>query len=157
VVGVWGVAFGVLLALFSQGCMGRYALDRKPVRQLSEAEVKSRSRSAYDRARARVPDVQKGMSASEVQAALGAVIAVEETPDGAAGGQRKLMDGFLCKVNPQSLRERWLFGYDEGSVQLVGFAVEFGRSAADDDDWAVIRIDRNPADDCPVVGDRHLD
>jgi hypothetical protein len=151
------MAVCVLVAVSIQGCMGRYALDRKPVRQLSEAEVKSRSRNAFERARERAPSVQKGMAASEVQAAMGAVIAIEEGPDGVAGGQRKLMDGFLCKVNPQPLRERWLFGYDEGNVQLVGFAVEFGRSDPDDDDWAVTRVDRAPGDDCPVVGDTHLD
>ena len=67
------------------------------------------------------------------------------------------MDGFLCKLSPAPLKERWLFGYDEGNVLLVGFAVEFVRSDADDDDWTVKRVDRSPADDCPVVGDTHLE
>ena len=97
------------------------------------------------------------MSPAEVQATLGAVIAVEETEAGNGGGQRKLMDGFLCRLNPAPLKERWLFGYDEGNVLLVGFAVEFVRSNANDDDWIVKRVDRSPVDDCPVVGDTHLD
>ncbi len=87
---------------------------------------------------------------------MGAVIAVEEVEEG-EGGQRKLMDGFLCKLQPAPTRERWLFGYDEESILLVGFAVEFARSDPDDDDWAVKRVDRAPGDDCPVVGDTHLD
>jgi len=96
------------------------------------------------------------MSTGAVQAALGAVIAVEE----AGGGERerrKLMDGFVCRVNPTPLKERWLFGYDEGNVFLVGFAIEFVRDDADSEDWAVRRVDWSPADDCPVVGDTHLD
>jgi hypothetical protein len=96
------------------------------------------------------------MSPAEVQATLGAVIAVEEGPDGKSG-QRKLMDGFLCRLNPAPTKERWLFGYDEGNVLLVGFAIEFTRPDANDDDWVVKRVDRAPADDCPVVGDTSLD
>lgn len=138
-----------------QGCIGRYALDRKPVEQLSEAEQRSRGRVAFEHAREKVREVREGMSPSEVQAAMGAVIAVEENSDGQ--GQRKLMDGFLCKVSPVPLRERWLFGYDEGNVQLIGFAIEFIRKDADDDDWLVKRLDRTPNDECPVVGDTHLD
>jgi hypothetical protein len=138
-----------------QGCIGRYALDRKPVKQLSEAEQRSRGRAAFDNAREKVHEVREGMSPSEVQAAMGAVIAVEE--NGAGQGQRKLMDGFLCKVSPVPLKERWLFGYDEGNVQLIGFAIEFIRKHADDDDWFVKRLDPAPNDECPVVGDTHLD
>lgn len=144
-----------LMVLALHGCMGRYALDRKPVKQISEAERRARGHVAFDRARDRVREVREGMSPSEVQAAMGAVIAVEEGGDGR--GQRKLMDGFLCKVSPVPLKERWLFGYDEGNVQLVGFAIEFGRKNPDDDDWSVKRLDRVPQDDCPVVGDTHLD
>lgn len=144
-----------LSVLAMQGCMGRYALDRKPVKQISEAEQKSRGRVAFEHARERVQEVREGMSPSEVQAAMGAVIAVEENTDG--HGQRKLMDGFLCKVSPVLLKERWLFGYDEGNVQLIGFAIEFVRKDADGDDWLVKRLDRSPGDDCPVVGDTHLD
>lgn len=154
--GLLGVSLLALVGVLS-GCMGRYALDRKPVKQISEAERRSRSRVAYERARERVGEVRQGMSPVEVQAALGAVIAVEETEAGNGGGQRKLMDGFLCKLSPAPLKERWLFGYDEGNVLLVGFAVEFVRSDADDDDWTVKRVDRSPADDCPVVGDTHLE
>lgn len=68
-----------------------------------------------------------------------------------------MMDGFLCKLSPVPLKERWLFGYDEGNVELVGFAVEFVRTDANDDDWIVRRVDKSPEDDCPVVGDTHLD
>lgn len=151
------VAMVVVVVLMFQGCMGRYALDRKPVRQISEAEQKSRGRAAYERSRDRVRETQKGMSPAEVQVVLGAVIAIEEGPDGERGDQRKLMDGFLCKLTPTPLRERWLFGYDEGEVELVGFAVEFERSHADNDDWVVQRVDDSPNDDCPVVGDTHLE
>ena len=147
----------VMMSLASQGCMGRYALDRKPVRQLSEAEQRARGRGAYDRARERVREVKKGMSPPEVQVVMGAVIAVEEEPKGSGSGQRKLMDGFLCKVDPVPLRQRWLFGYDEGNVQLVGFAVEFERKDAEDDDWVVRRVDAAPEDDCPIVGDTELE
>ncbi len=147
----------VTMILVLWGCMGRYALDRQPVKQISEAERRSRSRLAYDRARERVQGVRKEMSPGAVQGAMGAVIAVEEGEAGGERGQRKLMDGFLCKLNPTPLKERWLFGYDEGSVLLVGFAVEFLRSDVDDDGWTVVRVDRSPADDCPVVGDTHLE
>jgi hypothetical protein len=101
--------------------------------------------------------IKEGMGPSEVQSVLGAVIAVEKDENGNGGGQRKLMDGFLCKVSRGPLRERWLFGYDEGNVQLVGFAVEFARTDADDDDWEVKGVDRSPGDDCPVVGDTYLE
>jgi len=149
---VW--LLGVLIAL--SGCMGRYALDRRPVKQLSDAERRARGHVAYDHARERVRDVQEGMSPAEVQATLGAVIAVEEGADGKTG-QRKLMDGFLCRVSPVGTKERWLFGYDEGNVVLVGFAIEFVRSDPKSDDWTVKRVDRVPADDCPIVGDTSLD
>ena len=147
----------VLVGLLSQGCMGRYALDRRPVKQLSEAEQKSRGRMAFERARERSHNVKKGMSTAEVQGVLGAVIAVEEGPGGEGGQQRKLMDGFLCKISPMPLKERWLFGYDEGNVQLIGFAVEFERDDEEDEDWVVSRVDHSPEDDCPVIGDTHLD
>jgi hypothetical protein len=148
----------VMLSLVAMsGCIGRVSLDKKPVRQMSEAERRARSRVAFDRARERVGQVQKGMSPGEVQVAMGTVIAVEEHPDGEKGGQRKLMDGFLCKVSATPLRDRWLFGYDEGNVELVGFAVEFERADKNDDDWVVKRVDRSPQDDCPVVGDTRLE
>ncbi len=145
-----------VIAIAMSGCMGRYALDRRPVRQISEAEQKSRTRSAYERARERVRGVREGMSPAEVQATLGAVIAVEAGESGREE-RRKLMDGFVCRVNPTSLQERWLFGYDEGGVLLVGFAVEFVREDAKDDAWVVKGVDRSPKDDCPIVGDTYLD
>ena len=151
-------AAGLMMMMTVEGCIGRYALDRKPVRQISEAERKSRGSVAFERVRERVNGVREGMSPGEVQAVLGAVIAVEEGPEGGeGGGQQKLMDGFLCKMNPLPLRERWLFGYDEGNVQLVGFVVEFERRDEDDDEWIVRRVDPSPEDDCPVVGDTHLE
>lgn len=146
----------VLAALAMPGCAGHH-LNRKPVKQISEAERRSRSRAAYDRVRTRVGEVREGMDPAEVQAALGAVIAVEERDGENGGGRRKLMDGFLCKVAAGPLRERWLFGYDEENVQMVGLAVEFTRSDADDDDWVVRRVDHAPVDDCPVVGDTYLE
>jgi hypothetical protein len=97
------------------------------------------------------------MSTGQVQVAMGAVIAVEEHGDGASGGERKLMDGFLCRVEPTPLKDRWLFGYDDGNVELIGFAVEFERTDKDDNDWVVKRVDRVPQDDCPVVGDTRLE
>jgi len=149
-------ALVLMCSLTVAGCIGRVPLDKKPVRQMSEAERRARGRVAYDHARDRVAQVQKGMSPGDVQVAMGAVIAVEEHSDGGKGGQRKLMDGFLCRVEPTPLKDRWLFGYDEGDVELVGFAVEFER-ADKDDDWVVKRVDRAPQDDCPVVGDTYLE
>lgn len=152
---LWRIVVFWGLAVVMAGCIGRYQLDRKPVKQLSEAEVRARGRAAYDRARGRVGEIREGMDPREVQAVLGAVIAVEEGEG--AGGRRKLMDGFLCRVSAGPVRERWLFGYDEGNVQMVGFALEFVRPEADDDDWVVKRVDRAPGDDCPVVGDTYLE
>jgi hypothetical protein len=149
---IWGL-FGTILPW--QGCLS-HTLDRKPVRQISEAERRSRTRMAYDRARERVRVVRAGMDQAEVQAALRAVIAVEER-DGGDSGQRKLIDGFLCRVNPTERLERWLFGYDEGGVQLVGFVVEFERRSGESSDWVVRRVDRAPHDDCPAVGDTFLE
>jgi hypothetical protein len=155
--GVRYSALIVLSCLIASGCIGRVPLHKKQVRQMSEAERRARGRSAYDRARDRIAQVQKGMSQGDVQVAMGAVIAVEEHADGEKGGQRKLMDGFLCKLNPAPLQERWLFGYDEGTVELVGFGVEFERTAPDDNEWVVKRVDRSPQDDCPIVGDTYLE
>lgn len=154
---VWCVIALSMSMVSIQGCMGRYQLDRKPVKQLSEAEVRSRGRAAYDRARGRAGEIREGMDPGEVQSVLGAVIAVEEGEGDGAGGRRKLMDGFLCRVSGGPLRERWLFGYDEESVQLVGFAIEFVRKDEDDDAWIVKRVDRAPGGDCPVVGDTYLE
>ena len=154
---VRGVLVMGVLMLTVQGCMGRYALDRRPVKQISEAERKSRGRVAYERARERVREVRPGMPPGEVQSAMGAVIAVEEGPNGEGGAQRKLLEGFLCKLGPTPLTERWMFGYDEGNVLLVGFAVEFERADAHDDDWVVRRVDHSPEDDCPAGGDTYLD
>ena len=143
--------------LMVQGCMGRYALDRSPVKQISEAERKSRGKDAFERALERVHGVRKGMSSQEVQSILGAVIAHEEGPDGKRGGERKVMDGFLCKMRPMPLKELWIFGFDEGNVQLVSFTVEFERQDADDDDWVAGGVDYSPEQDCPVGGETRLE
>jgi hypothetical protein len=147
---------GVLM-LGCAGCLSRYALDQKPVKRISEAEKRSRGPAAFEKARQRAGEVRKGMSPGEAQSAMGAVIAVEESENGGKAVQRKLMDGFLCRTNPNPLRERWLFGYDDGGVVLVGLAIEFEREDGDSDDWVVRRVDRDPEDDCPIVGDTHLD
>jgi hypothetical protein len=98
------------------------------------------------------------MSAAEVEVAMHAAIVTErrgEDVDSDEAPRRKLVDGLLCKVTT-GRRQRWLFGYDEDKVELVGFAVEFEREDVESEDWEVERIDRDPADDCPdsIVGMR---
>jgi hypothetical protein len=131
-------------------------LDHRAVRELTRAEQTARSRSAYERARGRITGVKRGMSAAETEVVLGATVIAErhdENEDEAGLPRKKLIDGWLCTTEPSGLRQRWLFGYDEGGVELVGFAIELERSKPDDDDWVVRGIDRDPADDCPDAGD----
>jgi hypothetical protein len=45
-----------------------------------------------------------------------------------------------------------LFGYDEGGVVLIGFAIEFEREDAEDDEWVVRSVDMQPRDDCGDAG-----
>jgi len=131
-------------------------LDHRAVRELTRAEQAARSRSAYDRARGRIAGVKRGMSAAEVEVVLGAIVIAErhdENEDEAGLPRKKLIDGWLCTTDPSSQRQRWLFGYDDGGVELIGFAIEFERKKPDDEDWVVHGIDRDPEDDCPDVGD----
>jgi len=148
----WALAVALMTIV---GCLNP-RLNREPVARMSEAQRRARNHAAYDRARERIPAVKGGMSPSDVEVAMGAVLAVEQAGD-KSGPERTLMDGFLCKVAPSPLTERWLFGYDEGNVLLVGFAVEFGRDKPDSNDWTVRRVERSPADDCPIVGDTRLE
>jgi len=78
---------------------------------------------------------------------MGAIIAVPEQGEGGTG--TVVIDGLLCQVDPSARRRRWLFGYDDDGVVLVGFALEFQREDADDEEWLVTRIDESPEDDCP--------
>ena len=108
-----GVVVMGAVMLTVPGCMARYALDRRPVKQISEAERKSRGRAAFERARERVREVRPRMSPGEVQSALGAVIAVEEGPEGETGGQRKLMRSPLQPYSGQAQN-----GYKKGSGSI---------------------------------------
>ena len=67
--------------------------------------------------------------------------------------RRKFVDGYLCSTDPSSVRRRWLFGYDEGGVELVGFAIEFERDDPEKEKWIVRGVDKSPRDDCPEVAD----
>jgi hypothetical protein len=131
-------------------------LDHRAVRELTRAEQAARSRSAYERARGRVTGVKRGMSVTEAEVVLGATVIAErhdENEDEAGLPRKKLIDGLLCTTDPSSLRQRWLFGYDDGGVELIGFAIEFERKKPDDEDWVVRGFVRDPADDCPDAGD----
>ena len=131
-------------------------LDHRAVRELTRAEQAARTRAADERARGRIAGVKRGMSAAEAEVALGATVVAErrdEKEDEDKLPRKKLIDGFLCSVEPSELRQRWLFGYDEGGVELVGFAVELERKKPDSDDWNVRGVDRSPADDCPDAGE----
>jgi hypothetical protein len=149
----------VLLGLVAAaaGCFARDpldplgALDHQAVSQIAQAERAARSRVAYERARRRVERVKSGTSVAEVEVAMGAVVVREGRADEKDEGKlprEKLIDGFLCAMAPSALRKRWLFGYDEGGVELIGFAVEFERDDPEDEDWAVRRVDREPGDEC---------
>jgi hypothetical protein len=132
------------------------ALDHRAVREIGSAEQSARGRAAYERARRRIDTVKPGMSAAEVEVAMRAAVVTEQVSEDVADDaapRRKLVDGLLCKVT-KGLHQRWLFGYDEDKVELVGFAVQFEREDEESEDWEVAIVDREPADDCPdsVVG-----
>jgi hypothetical protein len=132
-------------------------LDHRPVRSFTDAERAARSRAAFERARQRVGKVKRGMSVAEFEVAMGAVVATErQSPDIDEDElpRRKLIDGFLCRRTSSAVRERWLFGYDEGGVELVGFVIELERDDPERAKWEVIGIDRNPPDDCPDAGEQ---
>ncbi len=126
------------------------ALDHRVVENISDAERMAKSREAYERARGRVASVQNGMSVNEVETAMQALVVAQGHGEGEDkdGPRRKFVEGLLCRYEPVPLRQRWLFGYDEGGVELVGFVLEFTRASVDAD-WTVRSIDRHPTDDCP--------
>lgn len=146
-----------VLAVAAGGCFFRDPLDphgalnHKVVTDLGDAERMAKGREAYDRARGRVGNVQAGMTVGEVETAMQAIVVAQgsgENEDKSAP-RRKFIEGLLCRYEPVQLRERWLFGYDEGGVELVGFVLEFGREDPESDKWIVRSIDRHPTDDCP--------
>lgn len=152
---VWvAVVFVVVTA--AMGCV-RDPLDphgelaRRAVDEMEWAERQARGRDAYGRSRSRVGRVQPGMSVASVEVAMGAFIAmqsVDEDENELQLSRRKLIEGFLCSSMPSGLRKRWLFGYDEGEVELIGFAIEFEREDTETEKWRLRRIDREPKDDC---------
>lgn len=131
------------------------ALDHRAVGAFGQVESEARSRGAYERARERVAAVEPGMSVAEAEVAMGAMVVTERGENGDDESRRprkKIIEGWLCRVDPSPLRRRWLFGYDEDGVELIGFAVEFGRDAPEDEDWVVRWVDREPKEDCPEGG-----
>jgi hypothetical protein len=128
------------------------ALDHRTVHEFNGVEQEARGRVAYERARRRVQSVTAGMSVAEVEVAMGAVVVVERRGDDDDEMQlprKKLIGGLLCKVAPSARRQRWIFGYDEGGVELVGFAVEFERDDPEEEGWLVREIDHSPREECP--------
>ena len=141
----------------ASGCFWRDPLDphgelsHRVAPSLTDAEQMAKGREAYERARGRVGRVQSGMSVAEVEAAMEAIVVAQgqEEQQGKDGPRRKFIEGFLCRYEPVPLRQRWLFGYDEGGVELVGFVLEFQRDDPESDKWIVRSVDRHPTDDCP--------
>lgn len=146
-----------LLSMTAAGCfMGdpldpRGELDHRIVGNFADAERMSHSREAFERARERARRVQSGMTVAEAETALQATVLTEQrgTEKEKDAPRQKFIDGLLCRRNPSPLRQRWLFGYDEDGVQLVGFVLEFQREDPEKEKWEVRSIDRKPADDCP--------
>ena len=137
------------VALGTLGCAPRVQLEERAVGALAKAQRMARTQAAYERARKRLPALRRGMSVAETQQAMGAIVAIQDERD--AGKGPIVIEGFLCQVDPSPLRRRWLFGYDEDSVFLIGFALEFQRADADDKDWVVMRVDESPQEDCPTA------
>ena len=135
------------------GCGGP-KLDERRVRALESADQMARRPVAYERARGRLPRLARGMSVGEVERAMEAVIAIEGRGEKVAADapRKKLIEGLLCAVRPSPQRQRWLFGYDEGDVVLIGFAVEFERDDVESEKWSVRSVDRRPEDDCMEPG-----
>jgi hypothetical protein len=152
-----------MLALGSavSGCFLRDPLDphgelnHRVVANLGDAEQMARGREAYERARGRAGNVQSGMSLADVETAMQAIVVAQGQGDerDKDGPRRKFVEGLLCRYEPGPLRQRWLFGYDEGGVEFVGFVFEFTRDAPDSEKWTVRSIDRHPTDDCPDAGE----
>ena len=153
----WWVAVAAMTMLV--GCFNRDPLDprgqleHRTVGQVEQAEARARSKDAYERARQRVARLKRGQSTEEVESALGATVVAEHRDDREqekTAPRRKLIDGWLCSVPTSATKKRWLFGYDDSGVVLIGFAVEFTRKDPEDDDaWVVHGIDMQPRDDCP--------
>ncbi len=142
----------VAIMLAALGCAPRVQRPERFVRapsELTRAQQMARSRVAYERARARLPRLRRGMSVPEVEEAMGVLVAVDTS--GKREHRATLLDGLLCQVDRSPLRRRWLFGYDEEAVVLVGFALEFER-ADTHDEWLVTRIDESPEESCPDEG-----
>jgi hypothetical protein len=149
------------LALTVSGCAfmrdpmdPRGKLDHRVVNDFGDAEHLTRGRHAFERARGRVAQVRAGMTTADVDIAMDAVV-VTETKGAKEdeGPRRKFIDGYLCRLDPSPLRRRWLFGYDEGGVELVGFAIEFERDDPEKEKWVVRGVDKEPHDDCPETAD----
>jgi len=159
-VAMWRRACLLVLASTLTGCFmrdpldPRGQLDHRVVTQFDDAERITRSRQGFERARQRVTAVQPGMTPADIETAMQAIVVTEGQSDKAdEGPRRKFIDGLLCVRNPMPLHQRWLFGYDEGGVELVGFAIELERDNPEKEKWVVRGIDRAPTDDCPEPGD----
>lgn len=127
-------------------------LDHRVVMTLDDAERITHSRQAFERARQRLGAVQPGMAAADVETAMQAIVVTERKGDKDDDGPRKkFIEGLLCRRNPTPLRQRWLFGYDADSVELVAFVIEFERDNPEKEKWTVRTVDRSPTDDCPEV------
>jgi hypothetical protein len=127
-------------------------LDHRAVHEFGRAEQAARGRLAYERARRRVESVAPEMSVAEFEVTMEALVVAERRgneDDEARLPRKKLLEGLLCKVSSSPRRQRWLFGYDEEGVELVGFAVEFERDDPEGENWVVRRVDHGPDDDCP--------
>ncbi len=132
----------------------RGQLDHRVVKEFDDAERITQSRQAFERTRPRLTLVQPGMSSADVETAMQAIVVTEQHGEkDQEGPRRKFVDGLLCRRDPTSLRQRWLFGYDEGGVELVGFVIEFERDNPEKERWTVRSIDRAPTDDCPEPGE----
>jgi hypothetical protein len=149
------VGVGMLGLLAMMGCAGRVRLEERPVVDLIRTEELARHRVAYERARGRVDGIERGMSVAEVEETMDAIVAIEqrEGADGEVIERRQtVVEGLLCMVNPSARVRRWLFGYDQDRVILVGFAIEFEREDPEEEAWVVRRVDGAPADDCGGIG-----
>jgi hypothetical protein len=162
--GEWNVVWRwvCLLALASSvsGCFWRDPLDprgqldHRVVKEFDDAERITQSHRAFERARQHLALVQPDMSPADVETAMQAIVVTEQHGEkDQEGPRRKFVDGLLCRRDPTPLRQRWLFGYDEGGVELVGFAIEFERDNPEKEKWTVRGIDRAPTDDCPEPGE----
>ncbi len=118
------------------------------------AMERAESRDAYGRAEERSERLTRGISTAETEATMGAFTAVE-TRTGVGGKplerRATVVEGRLCIRDISERRQRWVFGYDQGRVVFVGFAVEFERGDAGDD-WVLRRVDRQPDDLCESKG-----